>query len=122
MPLSEGFGQLQSLTSLNLSSDVWPGMYLKSLPESKSHLIPFTCLLINPLTFVRTNYCSVLLPEGFGQLQNLQDLNLYYCSSLESLPESKLLNTPLTHLCRALIQSIGLTVAPCVKALGSWTS
>ena len=29
------------------------------------------------------------MPEGFGQLANLKDLNLRYCEKLASLPESE---------------------------------
>ena len=36
-----------------------------------------------------TNCLPCVLSEGFGQLANLQDLNMSYCMKLESLPESE---------------------------------
>ncbi len=41
-----------------------------------------------------------LLSEGFGQLENLQNLNLQDCENLKTLPESKLLNPSLTSVVR----------------------
>ena len=77
--MSEGFGDLRSLTSLNLSSsDRDYPMALKSLPDSKC--FDFTCMISN---------FGNLISEGFGQLANLKSLDLWYCTSLRSLPESK---------------------------------
>ena len=43
--MSEGFGQLRSLTSLNLSGDYYKPMSLPSLPESASHVKLFYFLI-----------------------------------------------------------------------------
>ena len=41
-----------------------------------------------------------LLSEGFGQLENLQNLNLQEGENLKTLPESKLLNPSLPSVVR----------------------
>ena len=77
--MPEGFGDLRSLTSLNLSSsDSDYLMSLKSLPDSKC--FDFTCM--------NSNFGN-LMSEGFGDLSNLETLNLQECEKLELLPASK---------------------------------
>ena len=76
--MSEGFGDLRSLTSLNLSSsDSNYPMALKSLPDSK-------CF---DFTYMISNFGNIM-SEGFGMLTSLQSLTMEGCNSLGSLPES----------------------------------
>ena len=77
--MSEGFGDLRSLTSLNLSGRDGSPMSLRSLPESES---PLTSHLFF------SNFGN-LMSKGFGNLAGLQKLNMENCRSLGSLPNSE---------------------------------
>ena len=71
-------GNLQTLTSLNLTSC----SKLINLPESVGNL--------HDLTSLDLSYCDnlVSLPESIGNLSKLAILNIRYCSKFVSLPES----------------------------------
>ena len=77
--LSEGFGQLKSLTSLDLGGSYRNSMRLESLPEGTSSSL-------STPTIDRDISSSVLLnrplSEGFGDLPSLVDLDLGYCHAL----------------------------------------
>ena len=85
--LSEGFGQLESLRELNLKY-----CQLRALPEGiPPRIIPLTSALAILARIDRDISSSVLLncplSEGFGQLENLQTLNLSFCEQLLALPK-----------------------------------
>ena len=105
IPLSEGFGQLKSLTSLNLSGDIDNPMALKFLPEGAHSLIhsPSPYLVTTSLEPHMNHLASTAtLPEGFGELGSLHTLSLR-CYELEALPAS----TP-HHCSRLLLTLISL--------------
>ena len=78
--LSEGFGQLGNLRELNMGAC----KSLLLLPDSFCDLSNLT-----KLSFYEAYYgCEKLesLPERFGQLGSLRELNLGYCTKLLALP------------------------------------
>ena len=104
IPLSEGFGQLESLRELNMANC----KKLESLPEGFGYLasledlnMQYCTSVVSPLpaSFCRLSNLKKLdlssslhspmklesLPEGFGKLRSLRTLNLE-CTSLLSLP------------------------------------
>ena len=83
--LSEGFGeQLVNLTDFNLHGCV----KLQELPESICNMRSLTKLDLSGDLF--PGGCGPMsmraLPERFGQLRSLVELNLYCCTSLKELP------------------------------------
>ena len=78
--LSEGFGDLASLEDLDMSCCT----NVRSLPESFCRLNNLKKLDLSGK--YRQDMKLESLPEWFGELHSLQELNLYMCTSLLSLP------------------------------------
>ena len=82
--LPEGIGeQLVNLTELNLSCCY----KLEQLPESICNMRSLTKLDISGSQYSSEKMSLRALPEGFGQLVNLEHLNMYGCSRVQTLPE-----------------------------------
>ena len=82
-PLSEGFGeQLVNLTDFNLHGCV----QLQALPESICNMRSLTKLDLSGDDGGNSWKCGPMsiraLPERFGELPSLEDLNLAYCHAL----------------------------------------
>ena len=88
--LSEGFGELESLQTLNLELCI----SLTSLPAGMHTIISFYFIVtvmihLSPpmnLELTVTRPLTVPLSEGFGELTNLQYLNMKFCNKLTALP------------------------------------
>ena len=89
--LSEGFGELESLQTLNLELCI----SLTSLPAGMHTIISFYFIVtvmihLSPpmnLELTVTRPLTVPLSEGFGELTNLETLKLNVCEKLMALPE-----------------------------------
>ena len=87
MLLSEGFGELRNLKTLNL----YECRSLLSLPAGLHTIEPACCSQRSPLPpFIlnhpRTARPNRLLSEGFGELRSLKSLDLENCQALRFLP------------------------------------
>ena len=85
--LSEGFGQLRSLVTLNLSFC----KQLLALPEGiPPRILPLSAALAMLAQIDRDISASILLnrslSEGFGDLTSLKSLNLYFCPASKNMP------------------------------------
>ena len=87
--MSEGLGDCKALTNLNVINCT----KLEKLPESKKTviLLSFSCfagtIIPHRLLF---RFWHIAMPEGIGNLIHLETLNCFYCESLVSIPESKI--------------------------------
>ena len=85
--MPERFGQLENLRELKL----WNCSSLKELPAgAPAHILPLSAALAILARIDRGISSSVLLnrslSEGFGQLENLRELNLQYCPASKNMP------------------------------------
>ena len=94
--LSEGIGELKSLTSLDLSHCSSLGTSVDSLPEgwtknsdpaSGKEFYHHAASGQSTWDAPQGTKYAPALPEGFGQLVNLKKLDMCGCSRVQTLPE-----------------------------------